>query len=1178
MTKAKIGIMEGNEAVAYVAYKINEICIIYPITPASAMGEYTDQWATDGRKNIWGTVPHIVEMQSEGGAAGAIHGAIQTGALATTFTASQGLLLMIPNMYRIAGELTPTVFHIASRILAYQGMSIYCDHSDVMAARATGFVMLCSNSVQEAHDFALISEVASLKSRLPFLHYFDGFRTSHEVNKINLLSDEEMLAMMDMELIEEHRARKLTPNDPLVRGAVQNSDTAFQARESGNKFYDALPNILTETMQEFAKVTGRNYGLLDYVGAKDAEKVVIIMGSGAETVTETVEHLTKQGEKVGIIKVHLFRPFPKEELLKLLPKTCKKIAVLDRCRESGAVGEPLYTEVAATLLEAHNAGTLHNQVLPKLIGGRFGIGSKEFTPAMVQAIFVELGKDKPKHNFTVGIVDDVTHTSLTYDPKFVIEPDYVKRAIFYGLGSDGTVSANKNTVKIIGEETEQFTQAYFVYDAKKSGSKTISHLRFSPEPIHSTYLIQDANFIGCHQYGLISRFNVLEKAAPKAIFLLNSIYGLKEVWQHLPEVIQKEIINKQISFYVIDAYKVADMAGMGGRINTIMQTCFFALSNVLPKDAAIEKIKASIAKSYGKKGEAALEKNFAAVDQALANLHQVEVPKTVTSKINLIPAVSSAAPPFIHDVIGKMLDDRGDELPVSAIPGDGSYPPESTCWEKRNIAFSLPVWDPDVCVQCGQCSIVCPHSAIRAKRYPSNLLKDAPAGFKSAKVRDPKFKDQNFTLQIYCDDCTGCGLCALSCPVKAKGDAKKALDMAPKPEVLDSGRANVEFFDSLPAPSRDELDLNNVRGAQYLPQFFEFCGACAGCGESSYMRILSQLYGDRLLIADACGCSLVYGCNLPTNPWVRDKKGRGPAYSGSLFEDNAEFGLGFALTADKHKEYALELLKTVGNKLNPTLVKDLASSQLTTAAEIEAQRMRIEELKKQLSTYNDIQSKQLISLADYLVRPSIWAVGGDGWAYDIGYGGLDHVLASGRKINILVMDTEVYSNTGGQSSKATPRGAVAKFATHGKASAKKDLGLMAMTYGDVYVASIALGANPNQALKAFLEAESYPGTSLIIAYSHCIAHGIDMQDGLKQQKLAVNSGYWLLYRHDPRRIEQGLNPLQLDSPEPSIPLSEYMYNENRYRILQQQDPEHAKKMLELAEKDVKRRWQKYKNL
>ena len=1173
-----IGIMDGNEAAAYVAYKTNEICVIYPITPASTMGELADQWAVNGVKNIWGTVPDVVEMQSEGGAAGAMHGSVQTGALATTFTSSQGLLLMIPNMYRIAAELTPTVFHVASRILAYQGMSIYCDHSDVMATRATGFAMLCSNNVQEVHDFALLAEVASLESRIPFLHFFDGFRTSHEVAKINLLSDEDMHAMLSMDAILAHRARQLTPNHPLVRGAIQNSDIAFQARESANSFYDSLPGILQNCMDRFTCITGRSYRLLDYYGALDAERIIIIMGSGAETVQETVDYLQEKGEKVAVIKVRLFRPFPKEQLINCVPKTCKAIAVLDRTKESGSSGEPLYQEVATTFLEAYNSGSISVGNLPKMIAGLYGIGSKEFTPAMVESIFLELGKIKPKINFTIGIIDDVTHTNLNYCPDFDIEPKQVVRAIFYGLGADGTVGANKNTIKIIGEETEQFTQAYFVYDAKKSGSKTISHLRFSPEPIHSAYLIQSANFIACHQSLFINQFNLLEKAAPNAVFLLNSVYGPKDIWQHLPQVTQETILQKNISFYVIDAYKTATEAGAGRHINTIMQTCFLALSNVLPKEIAIEKIKATIKKTYAKKGDAVVKKNFAAVDQALANLHQVVIPTCVTTELKLLPPLSVKGACCINEniqMITEMVAGRGDDLPVSAIPVDGSYDIGTTCLEKRNISFHVPVWDKDACIQCGQCSLVCPHSVLRVKHYPNGYLKHAPKGFKSATLRDKKIPEHAFTIQSYPEDCTGCGLCVEACPVKLEGGLKRSINLEPKSEALTVARENITFFEGLPTPDVNSIDPVTVRGVQYLPPAFEFCGACAGCGEAPYVRLLSQLYGDRLLIADACGCTLVYGCNLPTMPWTKDKNGRGPAFSGSLFEDNAEFGFGFALTADKHRAYALELLESLRNTIGNDLVEQTQKAAVNTKAEIQAQRERIDLIKAKLKNTQDASAVQLLSVIDYLVRPSIWALGGDGWAYDIGYGGLDHVIANKRKINILVLDTEVYSNTGGQSSKATPRGSVAKFAANGKSTAKKDLGMMAMSYGSVYVASIALGANPAQALKVFQEAESYPGPALIIAYSQCIAHGIEMRLGMQQQKLAVKSGYWLLYRYDPRRVEAGLNPLQLDSEAPSIPLKDYMYNENRFSILAQTDPEHAKQLLQSAEEDVQRRWAKY---
>ncbi|EKE00861.1 MAG: hypothetical protein ACD_21C00262G0001 [uncultured bacterium] len=1165
-------VVDGNEAASYVAYRTNEICIIYPITPASSMGELPDQWASEGIKNIWGTVPQVVTMQSEGGAAGAIHGATQTGALATTFTSSQGLLLMIPNMYRIAGDLTPAVFHVAARAIATHGMSIFGDHSDVYATRATGFAMLCSSSVQEAHDMALIAQAASLQTRIPFLHFFDGFRTSHEVAKIEQLSDQQIRAMIPDELVIENRNRRLTPDNPTVRGIVSDPDTYFQGREAVNPFYNETPGILEKTIGQFKEATGREYKLMDYYGDADAERVIIIMGSAAETVQETVDYLRTKGEKVGLIKVRLFRPFPKAQFLAAMPKTCKAIAILDRTKEPGSAGEPLYEEISTTLIER---GEEQNK---KIIAGRYGIASKEFTPAMVKAIFDELKKADPKNHFTIGINDDVTHTSLDYDPNFDIEAGSVIRAVFYGLGSDGTVSANKNSIKIIGEETDLFAQGYFVYDAKKTGSQTVSHLRFGPNKIRSTYLISSANFIGCHQFRFVETMAILERAAPNSTFLLNSPFAADKVWDKLPRSLQQTIIDKKIKFYVIDGYKVARDSGMGAHINTIMQTCFFALSGVLPRESAIAKIKDAIKKTYASKGEEVLQKNYAAVDNTLANLVEVKVPSEASSNFDLSPTVSVDAPPFIQEVIGKMIAGKGNELPVSAFPCGGVYPTNSTKWEKRNISAEIPAWVPENCVQCGLCRIVCPHSAIRSKRYPESALKGAPETFQSTKLRGPDAEGDCFTIQVYAEDCTGCGACIEVCPINKGKTGKKALVMRPKQNEPEAERSNLKFFENLPVdPSK--VDKLSVRGIQHVNPMFEFCAACAGCGEAPYVKLLTQLFGDRLIMADACGCTLVYGGYLPTTPWTVNHEGRGPAFGASLFEDNAEFGYGFLLTAEKHREQALELIAELADQINaPELINATTNATQKNDSEIAALRHQIAKLKNRLAEINNPRAKQLLSLIDQLVRQSIWAVGGDGWAYDIGFGGLDHVLASGRNMKILVLDTEVYSNTGGQSSKATPRGAVSKFAAGGKPTAKKDLGLMLMTYGNIYIANIAIGANPGQAIKAFQEAENYDGPAIVIAYSHCIAHGIDMQKGMQQQKLAVQSGYWPLYRYNPDRVKEGLNPLQLDSEKPSIPFAEYIKNENRYQILARTKPEVAKELMKLAEEDIARRWRMYEAL
>jgi pyruvate-ferredoxin/flavodoxin oxidoreductase len=1179
MGDRQVTTIEGNEATAYVAYRVNEVCAIYPITPSSTMAELADQWASEGKKNIWGNIPHVVEMQSEAGAVGAVHGALQTGALTSTFTASQGLMLMIPNMYKIAGELTSAVFHVAARSLAAQGLSIFGDHQDVMAVRATGFALLCSSSVQEAHDMALIAQAATLEARVPFIHFFDGFRTSHEVGKLTLLADDEIRAMIDDDLVLAHRARGLSPDNPFMRGTAQNPDTYFQGRETVNSFYAKTPDIVQKAMDKFAELTGRQYHLFDYFGDAQAERVIILMGSGAEATRETAAFLQNRGEKVGLIQVHLYRPFSAEHFLKVLPATTKAIAVLDRTKEPGAVGEPLYSDIVTTLAEALTQGALPTQTMPKIIGGRYGLSSKEFTPAMVKAVFDELAKDNPKNHFTIGIKDDVSFASLDYDPSFVIEPDNVVRAMFFGLGADGTVGANKNSIKIIGEEAGLYAQGYFVYDSKKSGSQTVSHLRFGSQPIHSSYLIQSANFVGCHQFNFLEKADVLGNATAGATFLLNSPYGPDEVWDNLPRRVQQQIIDKKLSFYVIDAYKVARENGMGNRINTIMQTCFFAISGVLPRDAAIEQIKKSIKKTYLKKGEEVVRKNFEAVDNTLANLYKVEVPAKVTSTHEIPPVVSIKAPEFVRKVTAMMMAGRGEELPVSALPVDGTYPTGTTQWEKRNISQFVPVWESDICIQCGNCSFVCPHSVIRAKFYNESQLASAPTSFKSAPIDARGMPDIRYTLQVYLEDCTGCGLCVEVCPAKSKEQTgKKAINMALKDPILEAERENIAFFETIPVNERSRVDFSTVRGAQFLQPLFEFPGSCAGCGETPYLKLLSQLFGDRLVIANATGCSSIYGGNLPTTPWAKNAEGRGPAWSNSLFEDNAEFGFGFRLAADKHLEIARQLALELRDQLGPELVEEILEAPQITESEIRAQRERVAQLKVGLLKMDSEKAKHLLSVVNHFVRRSVWIVGGDGWAYDIGSGGLDHVLAGGRNINVLVMDTEVYSNTGGQMSKATPLGAVAKFSAAGKTVAKKDLALQAVSYGNVYVARVAMGANPQQTLLAFREAEAYNGPSLIIAYSHCIAHGINMQHGMKQQDLAVASGYWPLIRYNPEVRQSHENPFILDSQRPRIPLKDYAYNELRYRMLTRTNPAEAERLIKLAQEVVNQKWSIYEEM
>ncbi|MBS9386241.1 MAG: pyruvate:ferredoxin (flavodoxin) oxidoreductase [Dolichospermum sp. BR01] len=1192
MTKSYATI-DGNEAVARVAYKLNEVIAIYPITPSSNMGEWADAWMSENKPNLWGTVPSVTQMQSEGGAAAAVHGALQTGALSTTFTASQGLLLMIPNLYKIAGELTSFVLHVSARSLATHALSIFGDHSDVMAARATGFAFLCSASVQESHDFALISHAATLEARVPFMHFFDGFRTSHEVQKVELLSDEDLQSFIPQSLVFAHRQRCLTPDKPVLRGTAQNPDVYFQSREGANLYYNVCADIVQKIMDKFGERTGRYYKLYEYHGSTDAERVIVIMGSGCETVHETVDYLNNQGEKVGVIKVRLFRPFDVSRFIEALPNSVKSIAVLDRTKEAGSAGEPLYLDVVTAIYEGWKKTTF-----PKIVGGRYGLSSKEFTPAMVKSIFDNLTQIKPKNHFTIGINDDVTFTSLNFDPNFSTEPDHVVRAMFYGLGSDGTVGANKNSIKIIGEGTENNAQGYFVYDSKKSGSMTVSHLRFGAGKIRSTYLIDKANFIGCHHWGFVESIDILKAAAPGATLLLNSPYDANHVWENLPPKVQQQIIDKNLKVYAINASQVAKNSGMGHRINTIMQVCFFALAGVLPEKAAIAKIKQAIEKTYGKKGAEVVNMNLKAVDNTLENLHEVGNRSLVRgNKEETQLAITK--PKFIENVLSKIMVWEGDDLPVSALPADGTFPSGTAKWEKRNVAEEIPVWDGDVCVQCGKCVMVCPHAAIRAKTYQPSELVNAPITFKSTNSKDKNFANQKFTIQVAPEDCTGCEICVSVCPAKNKAEpTRKAINMSPQLPLREQERENWNFFLNLPNPDRKTLKVSQIRQQQLQEPLFEFSGACAGCGETPYLKLLTQLFGDRSLIANATGCSSIYGGNLPTTPWSQNAEGRGPAWSNSLFEDNAEFGFGYRLSIDKQAEFAGELLSQLSSEIGDNLVNAILKSEQKTEADIWDQRERIVILKHKLQEilnadehrYTQINEKNirvnprlsafknLQSLADYLVKKSVWIVGGDGWAYDIDFGGIDHVISTGKNVNILVMDTEVYSNTGGQSSKATPKAAVAKYATGGKPAPKKDLGLMAMTYGNVYVASVALGAKDEHTLKAFLEAEAFDGPSIIIAYSHCIAHGIDMTKGLHQQKALVDSGRWLLYRYNPALQSQGKNPLQLDMKAPSESVEKSMYQENRFKMLTKSKPEVAKLLLEQAQMEVNARWEMYQYL
>ena len=1170
-------IIDGNEAAADVAYRLSELCSIYPITPSSTMAELADEWSSHGRKNVFGTVPTVVEMQSEGGAAGAMHGALQGGALSTTFTASQGLLLMIPNMYRIAGELTSTVFHVAARSLAAQGLSIFGDHQDVMAVRQTGCCMLSSASVQEAHDMAAVAHLATLRARLPFVHFFDGFRTSHELNTLVKLTDDQLRDLVPTDLIREHRARALSPENPFIRGTAQNPDTYFQSRETANSYYDAVPGILTEAMERFAEISGRQYSLVEYHGHPEADRVVVIMGSGIETMIPVVRHLNESGEKVGVLFVRLYRPFPKEHLLDALPTTVRKIAVLDRTKEPGSGGEPLFLDVSSAVGESVARGD--RDVMPVLVGGRYGLSSKEFTPAMAKAVYDELAKDRPRPRFTVGINDDITHLSLEVDPDFQLLDPQTHRAVFYGLGSDGTVGANKITIKIIGSDPGTYAQGYFVYDSKKSGSRTVSHLRFGPNPIQAPYLVTRSNFIGCHHWSILERVDVLEFAQPGATLLINSPYPADQVWEQLPRPMQDKIVELGISLYVIDASTVARAAGLGSRTNTVLQTCFFAISGVMPREEAIEKVKAAITKTYARKSMAIVQKNHEAVDASLAHLHEVQVPASATGQRELIPPVPSDAPSFVREVTATMLAGRGDELPVSALPADGSYPSGTTRYEKRNISEIIAVWDNEACIQCGNCSFVCPHAVLRAKYYPSEVVASAPEGFLSQPIDAAGLPETSYTLQVYAEDCTGCGLCVEACPVKPAGQPnRRAINLEPVLE-RDKEKEAVKFFETIPLNDRRNVDFGTVRGTQFLEPLFEFSGACAGCGETPYLKLLTQLFGDRVTVANATGCSSIYGGNLPTTPWAKNAQGRGPAWSNSLFEDNAEFGLGLRLAADLHRDMARRLLEELRSEIDDDeLIDSLLAAKQRMESGLARQAARVDRLKARLAELEGPRIEDLKSVCDHLLRRSVWIVGGDGWAYDIGSSGVDHVLASGRNVNVLVLDTEVYSNTGGQASKSTPLGAVAKFASAGKHTNKKDMAMQAMAYGSVYVARVAMGADPQQTLKAFREAEAYEGPSLIIAYSHCIAHGIDIRKGLDQQYRAVNSGHWPLMRYNPVIRESGGNPFLLDSPRPRLKLREYQNAELRYKVLHAADPEEADRLIDIAQAQVDRRWAEYEEL
>ncbi len=1183
MSNSSMLTIDGNQAAASMAHKLNEVIAIYPITPASPMGEWADRWSADGVSNLWGTVPQVVEMQSEGGAAGAIHGALQAGSLTTTFTASQGLLLMIPNMYKIAGELLPTVFHIASRSLAAQALSIFGDHSDVMTARMTGFGMLCSNSPQEIMDFSVIAQAASLEGRIPMLHFFDGFRTSHEIRKLSSIDDTVLHAMIKDEWIAAHRARSMSPEHPVVRGTSQNPDIYFQARETVNPYYNRFPEIIQQSMDRFAQLTGRQYQLFDYLGHEQAEQVIILMGSGAETTEETVKHLTSRGERVGMIKVRLYRPFSPQALLAAIPASCKKIAVLDRTKEPGADGEPLYKDVLCVIAQDTFAAQPRFNRMPVVVGGRYGLSSKEFTPAMVKRIFDELKKNQPKNHFTIGIHDDVTFSSLDWDKDFRTDANkHTFQAVFYGLGSDGTVSANKNSIKIIGEHTKQHVQGYFVYDSKKAGAVTVSHLRFGPNSIRSTYLIEDgdADFVACHQTVFLERYNMLSKAADRGVFLLNTAVEPDRVWDTLPAEMQQLMIQKHIRFYIINAYAVAEHCGLGQRINTIMQTCFFALSDILPRETAIEAIKTAVKKTYGQKGAGLVEINFKAIDESLAGLHEVQLPDQVSSHFEIPSPVSDSAPEFIRNVTAEIISGRGDQVPVSLLPADGTFPVGTAAYEKRNLALEIPILDPQLCSQCGKCPLVCPHAAIRSKIFPAEALSGAPESFQHAAIKGKGFPEgMHITYQVAPEDCTGCGLCVDICPIRDKNNPQhKALNMQPQPPLREQEKINWAFFLSLPEYDRRGLKINTIKGSMVLQPLFEFSGACLGCGETPYIKLATQLFGDRMLVANATGCSSIYGGNLPTTPWTHNAQGRGPAWNNSLFEDNAEFGLGIRIAIDKQTEQARELLNEVSGSLNQALIDRILNNPQTSESEIYEQRQDIVELQQYLQKMSGEAAVQLTQLAENLCKKSVWIIGGDGWAYDIGYGGLDHVFATNKDVNILVLDTEVYSNTGGQTSKATPRGAVAKFSAAGKPAAKKDLSLLAMSYENVYVAHVALGAKDIQTLRAFLEAEAHPGPSIIIAYSPCGEHGIDLSNALRQEQLAVKSGHWPLFRYDPEKIKLYQNPMHLDSEEPSIPYAEFMRTENRFSLIEHSHTEQTEAIMAQAQQEVSQRYHFYKQL